>query len=149
MKTVRISRNYSEPDLFRQTPNCSAKWGDFIFTEHDTESDYLIILNKPDKDIASRFCKGGVILFSQEPPYSKNNYYTSFYKFVDAVVTKGFNSSDAIQLDLPLGLPWLIDKSYDQLIDLKPGEKNNKICWITSNSNINPGHQKRLDFLNC
>ena len=148
-KKVRISRNYSFPDLLRQTPNNSGVFGNYIFTEQESAADYLVILNSPSTDIDAEFLSGGTLLISQEPPYDQNNYYKMYFKFVDTFITK-FDTEDKNNhtLKVPAGLPWHIQKNFDELLKLEPTEKKNKTSWITSNLAIHEGHKKRLEFLN-
>ena len=147
-KTVRISRNYSFPNLLRQTSNQSGVFGDYFFTEESLPSDYLVILNAPPKDIKGDFLSGGTLLISQEPPYEKNNYYQSYFKFADTIISKFKNKKLKNHLtDVQPGLPWHINKSFDELLNLSPGPKLKNLSWITSNLAIHEGHIKRLEFL--
>jgi hypothetical protein len=47
-----------------------------------------------------------------------------------------------------LALPWHINKSYDELVQLpRPLDKHKNISWITSNAKGRSGHMHRMNFL--
>jgi hypothetical protein len=147
---VYIQSNYSYPDLLRQTPFLNGIWDDIQFTFEEVEKcDYIIVINHPIKDINIKCRKGGRILFIQEPPYEKNNYLIPYFPFFDTIITAFDKKYSSNIINTQAALPWLIDKNYKQLVNLSFNDtkKNDRISWITSNSNINPGHAPRLKFL--
>ncbi len=147
---VYIHSNYNYPDLFRQTPNNSGKWNDIEFTfDEVSEADYVVVLNHPTKDINVKCRKGGRILIIQEPPYERNNYLIPYFRYFDVIITAFDKKYSSAIRNYPAALPWLIDKSYDELkcFQFDNFQKNKSISWVTSNSNMNPGHEPRLRFL--
>ncbi len=147
---VYLHSNYNFPDLFRQSPGNSGKWADYQFTyEKPEQCDFVVVLNQPTEDIKIKCRKGSRILIIQEPPYKKNEYLTSYFKFFDKVIS-GFESTE-LNLNKPAMLPWHINLNYDQLKQLDKEDaltkKNKVISWVTSNSNMNPGHEPRLKLL--
>jgi len=148
-KLVYLHSNYQYPDLLRQTPGNDGTWKDLKFVTSDVEEcDYIVVLNQPTKDLKIKVRAGGRILIIQEPPYQRNNYLISYFKFFDKIIA-GFDPKDAPGvINLPAALPWLIDRDYQQLISLEPGQdKKDAVSWVTSNSNVNPGHAPRLVLL--
>ena len=147
---VYIQQNYDYPNLIRQTPNLSGAWSGIQFTYEEVDTcDLIVVINHPQKDIKVKCRKGGRILLIQEPPYERNNYLTNYFPYFDKIISAFDKQAFEKVMNTQAALPWLINKSYDQLIDLKPDDslKNDKISWVTSNSNVNPGHQPRLQFL--
>ncbi len=59
---IKIERYYKYPDLKRQTPNSSLKWGEFVFTEETIdECDYLVILDYPKDDFSIKVNRNNII----------------------------------------------------------------------------------------
>jgi hypothetical protein len=148
---VLLLRNYEYPDLFRQTPGSKGKWGDMQFTSNEVkECDYVVVLNHPIKNIKVICRKGARILVVQEPPYEKNNFFKFHFRFYDTIIS-GFKKMNSFKiLNTQAALPWHVNKTYDELSDLSLDKiiaKNDKVSFVTSNSNINPPHQLRLNFI--
>jgi hypothetical protein len=147
---VYICSNYSYPDLLRQTPGSKGEWEGIQFTFDEVEKcDVVVVINHPRKDIKIKCRKGGRILFIQEPPYQRNDYLKSYFPFFDKIICAFDKANSANIINDQAALPWHINKNYDELMNLQNtnSEKANKISWITSNSNVNPGHKPRLKFL--
>jgi hypothetical protein len=126
------------------------KWDDIQFTCDEVEQcDYIVVINHPTRDINVRCRKGGRILIIQEPPYERNNYLTSYFPYFDIIITAFDRKYSSGIIHQQAALPWLIDRSYDDLValQLNVSAKKDKLSWVTSNSNVNPGHEPRLRFL--
>ncbi len=147
---VYISANYSYPNLLRQTPNNKGLWDGIQFTlDKPDQCDFVVVINQPLKDINIKCRKGGKILLIQEPPYERNNYLKDYFPFFDKIIC-GFDKRSSTKIvNDQAALPWHVNKNYEQLINLRyiDSEKMNKISWVTSNSNVNPGHEPRLQFM--
>lgn len=144
-----IQSNYDHPDLLRQSPRSEGVWEGVRFTyDAVDECDLVIVLNHPVKDIDVKCRKGGRILIIQEPPYERNNYLKDYFPFFDVVIS-GFDVhlKSPENLQIPAMLPWLVNMDYDTLSALPETEKKNKVSWVTSNSDVNPGHKPRLELL--
>ncbi len=147
---IYLQRNYDFPDLLRQTPNNSGKWGDLNFTfDNPGECDYVVVLNHPRKDIHVKCRKSGRLLIIQEPPDLKNNYFKMYFPFFDRIICGFDKKYSSSIINTQASLPWHVGKTYDELSVLKFDEKikKNKVSWITSNNNIFPQHKVRLDFI--
>lgn len=142
--------NYDVNTYLKQSPGGKGEWGNIKLRTSGSECDILIVFNKPVRDIHVKCRKGGRWLVIQEPPYEKNSYFTYYFRYFDLVISS-FNlkgNFSAIN-DFAL-LPWHIGKSYDELLAIGRQDLSNKqdrVVWVTSSSNMNPGHQPRLDFL--
>ena len=148
MITIRLSRNYEFPDFKRQTPNQTGIWKNIqIVEENISEADFLLILNQPAQNINIKINKHGKWLIIQEPPYDRNKFFKSHFKYADSIISGFENVPNNIQTQA--ALPWHINKTYDELKGLHYNsiEKENKISWITSNINLYAGHQDRIDFI--
>jgi hypothetical protein len=145
---IKIERYFSYPDLKRQTPNFSMKWGDFIFTEENIdECDYLVILDYPKNDFSIKVNKENVLHLCLEPP----NEVSKYRQYANKNVKWIFNQMDIKRNNILShgALPWHINKDFDFLTELKAEnlKKENTISWITSNQRSSKGHKSRMEFL--
>ncbi|MEM6843549.1 MAG: glycosyltransferase family 10 [Bacteroidota bacterium] len=136
----------------RQTPAESRKWGNITFTEEEIdECDVLVVLNRPYKSIIIKTRQHGKWLFSQESPIDLYRWHTNSFQYFDRVYSFWPKShqyrSDHIHY-IQTGLPWHINKSYDELINLpsQAEQKRDAISWVTSNASNKPGHKIRMSF---
>lgn len=147
---VYLQSNYNHPNILRQTPGGKGVWEDITFTfDKVKECDYIVVFNHPIEDIKIKCRKKGRILLIQEPPNTRNEYLISYFPYFDTIIS-AFNKKIASRiLHVPAALPWLIDKNYEELVALEAHtvQKKNKVSWVTSYSNIHPGHGPRLKFL--
>lgn len=146
---IRIERNYSYPDFFRQTPNNDGKWGDLSISYNSLQKcDILIVFNQyADNSFNLKVREGGRLLIVQEPPYLKNKYYVQKPWEFDKIVSHFGGISQ--NLRIPAMLPWMVDKDYSFLkaFDIESVNRSEDVVWITSRANQNPGHSPRLSFL--
>ena len=145
---IKIARYFDYPDLKRQTPGGSMKWGEFTFTEEPiTECDYLVILEYPKADFSISVNKNNILHICQEPP----NEVSKYRQYANKNVKLIFNQMDTRKNNILShgALPWHIDKDFDYLNNLKADDlaKENKIVWVTSNQRTSKGHNIRMDFL--
>src|SRR5438045_9634411 len=69
MTLVRIAKNWSDPDLLRQTPGRSGAWNGIRFTLDPVERcDYLVVLNHADAPFEVDVPPSHVWALIQEPP---------------------------------------------------------------------------------
>ena len=149
MTKVLVTRNYSFPDFKRQTPGSTGVWNDIELVEDvNEEVDFILVFNQPAEDVKTKAFEGGAWLFLQEPPYVRNEYFKLNFRFVDKVIS-GFGDEVPNNEQCQAILPWHVNQSYDDLIKLKAEDldKQNRVSWITSNNNMFPGHQPRIDFI--
>lgn len=148
---VRIVKDWSFPDIMRQTPSHSCEWNGIKFTEEKIkECDVLVVLNRPHEKINCKVRKGGVWLFSQESPIPIYNWHLEGFPYFDKVYTfwNDISFPETEILHDQTALPWHIGKSYDELKKLKPGGlKKDKVSWVTSNASSKEGHKLRMSFL--
>ncbi|MEL6926549.1 MAG: hypothetical protein AAFO94_21080, partial [Bacteroidota bacterium] len=124
---VRIVRSYPYPDLKRQSPQQQSEWEGIRFTEEPVEDcDFLVVFNAPHEDIRVQVPTGHKWLFSQESPIplyewhlKSYPYFDRAYSFWDQAVAKNIIHDQGL-------LPWHINRSYDELMDLPKGEKEKK-----------------------
>lgn len=150
---VRIVKSWNYPsDIFRQIPGYSTEWDGVMFTEEPVEEcDVLIVLQNPNERIQVTCKTGGRWLISQEPPVKSYRFCKKAYRHFDRVYTYYNHKRHPFVETLQPMLPWHVDKSYDELVQIEQTdleEKKDQLTWITSNKNLFQGHKKRMEFKN-
>lgn len=148
MKSVKIIKNWDEPDLIRQTPGMSGIWKDIRFSfDHHAECDYLIVLNFIPDDIVIDTVPGKTWALMQEPYIAnKFDWVVSGHDKFDKVFTHHVLTGGDKYVGTQTCLPWHINKTYDSLSTLEIPAKSKTLSWITSNKRVFPGHKERMTF---
>jgi hypothetical protein len=145
---IRIVKNWTEPDLFRQTPGGKGVWNNIRFTLNPVdECDALLVLNEPREDITVRCPPENVWAIFQEPyvpeflPWMKDGHE----QFARVYTHRAPNTHPRYKNAHPL-VPWHVGKSYGELLNLTTYPKIDSIVWVTSALQVLPGHVKRYAF---
>lgn len=149
---IGYTRNYSYPDLLRQTENAQGLWKNLQFIDLDKvkidKVDVLLVLNHPKEDIKLYVRKGGKLIIIQEPPYPENNYLKLLIRHFDCSISDFKDDNWKNNISTPAGLPWHVNRSYEDLILLESkSDKLDKVSWITSSLSTFSGHKIRLKFI--
>lgn len=151
MKLVKLTFPYAEWPLLRQTPNGEGRWGDYNFIINPDPSieirfDYWVVFNFLLKEKETSLCRNNLILITGEPsdiePYS-----TEYVRQFDYVITSQKNIRHKNKFFSPQGLPWFVNKEFDELTAIDQINKTKKISVISSSKTRSQGHKKRLDFV--
>lgn len=147
---VRIVRDYEEPNLIRQTPRLKGKWDGIHFTlDAVNECDYLIVLRSQMRNLISVTCPKENVWAVVQDPYVPgfNDWLVEGYEHFSRVFTPFIPyKNDKFVISQP-ALPWYVNRSYDQLVDLPLPPKPKKLSWIVGNQSDIPGHFQRKAFL--
>lgn len=146
---VRIVKSWDYPDLMRQTPNGSGIWDNIKFTlEAVKKCDFLVVLNRSQNKLKIRVPQKNKWLFVQEPPIKNYEWLQKSYTHFDRVFS--FEEPKVVphQEYDQTALPWHIDKTFDELVQLKKYKisKKDEVSWITSCSTNKPGQKIRMQF---
>lgn len=148
MTRVRIIRDYDYPDVFRQLPHGGNTWADITFTEDPINTcDYLVILNRPPHDTTVICPPKNVWQIVQEPPVKMTRSRRKPHPFYAQIFSPERKPDDKRFIASQPALPWHVNRTYDELIDIAPPEKRKHLSWITSNKQHLVGHRQRMDFL--
>ena len=145
---VKICRYYRYPDIKRQTPKQSFKWGEITFTEDGVDAcDFLVILDYPKTDVRVKVNPNNILHLCLEPA-NEVSKYRQYANKKASVIYNQINQGGKYVLAQP-ALPWHLDKDYDYFKQLQPEDlqKEDKIVWVTSNQRSSIQHNKRMDFL--
>jgi len=148
---VRIIKNWSYPDLLRQTPGSTGIWDGIQYTSEPVEEcDLIIVLNRVPGETTVRCAPENVWAVMQEP-YIRNTFewmvegHGQFQYVFTHHPKRNFIKKKYIR-NQPL-LPWHVDANYDELKNLAIPRKRNAVSWVTSNLTFFPGHKLRMGFL--
>jgi hypothetical protein len=145
---VRIVKNWSWPDLMRQTPGGSGRWGDVQFTlEPVTHCDALLVCNEVCEEISVVCPPENVWALFQEPyvqgfsAWMREGHkpFARIYTHHPPVAAPRYRNS-------PPWVPWHVGWSYDELVSLPKQDKADRIVWVASALQWLPGHRKRYAF---
>ncbi|MFC1701312.1 glycosyltransferase family 10 domain-containing protein [Pseudomonadota bacterium] len=149
MKLVRIIKNWDEPDLLRQTPKSEGVWGNVRFTLDDVdECDYLLILNFVPEKTLVKVDPRNVWALIQEP-YEADRFpwvERGHEKFGQVFTHHIFRNDMERYVATQTCLPWYVNKTYDELVELDIPKKTGTISWVSSQKTFLPGHIDRMDF---
>jgi len=145
---VRIVKNWDYPDLMRQTPGGEGVWDGIQFTLAEVkECDFLIILNDMRKKLEVDCPPGNVWAIFQEPyvpgffPWMRHGHR----QFARVYTCHAPRPGKRYHLSQPM-VPWHVGKSYDECVSDRCPEKKDRICWVTSDLAVLPGHKLRHAF---
>jgi hypothetical protein len=148
MKIVKLTFNFDFP-VFRQTPGSAGVWGDykFIIDPQLKECDFWVVYTDYQLQKEKCLCNRENIIFipgesrDTSPAYS-NSFLKQFGKII--TVQKEITGSNVVYWQN--ANPWFIERSYDQLSNLKIPEKDRVISIVSSDKVTAPGHRLRTDF---
>lgn len=135
-------------NILRQTIKNSGIWENVTFTFDPVKScDLLVVINRCHKAIRVNCPPKNVWLIAWEPPTVFHKWFINGYKYFDKVFSQ-WKISQNKYIESHGALPWMIDKTYDELIALDSEEvQKEKFCsYITSNRTQLKGHQFRVDL---
>jgi len=160
---IKISTNFPDYPLLRQTPGGKGKWEDcefFIGNEFD-ECDFWVVFEGLAK-VETMICpKGNTLFIAGEPP-SVKWYNPLFLRQFQQVLTCHRNMVHRNVICSQPPLPWRVgvkfsakenrikanyDYAYDDLKVLSEVKKDRTMSVITSDKAFTKGHQERLRFV--
>lgn len=145
---VNILKNWDWPDLIRQTPGNSGKWGEIHFAEGYCEgADYVIVLNGVRERTRVKCSPEKIWAIMQEPPVGQSALWHRGNNAFARIYTTDPNLKGGRFIVSQAALPWHVNKTYDELKSAAPPAKPRKLSWITSNADALAGHRDRMKFL--
>jgi hypothetical protein len=144
---INILRDYTFPNLLRQTPGNKGEWNNFKFNlDKGGLCDFVIILNKVKSPIAVKCLPQNIWAITQEPPTENLLFLHKGTSVCHKIFTQDSNLRDNRHITCQPALPWHINKSYDELSKSNIPEKETKISWVISNKTNLKGHKQRMKF---
>lgn len=148
MTQVRLIQGYDRPDVLRQTPGGSGRWGEVEFSREPLpEADYVLILNRAPETSVVRCPPDGVWAVLHEPPIPAWKRMHRGQRVFSRVYTPDETLHGDRYVHRQVALPWHVERTYDELVGCPLPEKPQALSWITSNKASLPGHRRRMRFL--
>lgn len=144
---IKISTSYHHP-LARQTPGGRLAWKDatFCINEDVAECQAWVVHEALVKAETTRCPADQVILLAGEPPDIKS-YEPRWLGGFSRVVSCHREMRHAGLSLGQTGLPWMVGRSYDDLIAVDFPAKSADISVICSDKAMVGGHRRRLRFV--
>ena len=164
MIRVKLSTNFPEWPLIRQTPGRAGIWNDcrFFINEDVDECDFLVVYDDVLRPETTRCPPGNTLLITGEPP-SVKTYHRRFLAQFDAVLTSHRDLAHSNIINRQQALPWMVGcrygreagqwdttsytKDYEELSSLTTVPKTKMLSVLSSDKTITPGHERRLAFV--
>jgi hypothetical protein len=148
MKIVKVSYPAGDSarwgSFLRQSPGSSGVWGDykFVINQDIPECDYWVVYDQIPKTETCRCPESNTIFITGESPCI-GAYPSSFLNQFHNVITSHNDILENRRLVCNVdrympGLPWIVNKTYDELTAIPPIEKTKVLSLITSTK-----HKKR------
>ena len=163
MLRIKLSTNFPEWPLIRQTPGRAGIWGDcqFLINQDIAECDFWVVYDDVLRPEATRCPPGNTLLITGEPP-SVKTYSRRFLAQFGTVLTSHRNLSHPNVVSRQQALPWMVggrylretgqwgkeySKDYEELSALPVVPKTKLLSVLSSSKTITPGHERRLAFV--
>ncbi|MGI4789432.1 MAG: glycosyltransferase family 10 domain-containing protein [Janthinobacterium lividum] len=163
MIRVKLSTNFPEWPLIRQTPGRSGIWGEcqFFINEEIEECDFWVVYDDVIRPETTRCPPGNTLLITGEPP-SVKRYPRRYAAQFARVLTCHRELKHPHVIYSQQALPWMVgcryirekgqweptyNKDYDELSGMAAVPKTKLLSVISSNKRITPGHEQRLAFV--
>jgi len=163
MLRIKLSTNFPEWPLIRQTPGRAGIWGDcqFLINQDIAECDFWVVYDDVLRPETTRCPPGNTLLITGEPP-SVKTYSRRFLAQFSTVLTSHRNLSHPNVVSRQQALPWMVGgrylqetgqwdkeytKDYEELSALPAVPKTKLLSVLSSSKTITPGHERRLAFV--
>lgn len=148
MIKIKISFPYPAWPVIRQTPANSGEWKGYKFfiNENIEECDYWVVFNSLLSKREITKCNPNNTIFLTAEPNTNKNYPARFLNQFANIITSQREIKHRSVTYLHQGLPWFVNKSYDELMQTHFVGKKKQISIITSNKQFTDGHKKRYAF---
>lgn len=163
MIRVKLSTNFPDWPLVRQTPGGAGIWNDcrFFINEDIDECDFWVVYDDVLRPETTRCPPGNTLLITGEPP-SVKTYSRRFLAQFGAVLTSHRDLVHSNIINRQQALPWMAGcryhsdtghwdkdytKDYAELSALPAVPKTKLLSVLSSSKTITPGHERRLAFV--
>lgn len=163
MIRVKLSTNFAEWPLIRQTPGRTGVWGNcrFLINEGVAECDYWVVYDDVVRPEVTRCAPENTLLITGEPP-SVKTYPARYTAQFARVLTCQREIRHPGAMLRQQALPWMVGrryvketgrwseddtKDYDELAALTQPPKTRRLSVISSDKAQTAGHRQRLDFV--
>lgn len=152
MKKIKLTFPYPQWPILRQFPQSNPCWGNYEFfinppVGREIDFDYWFVFNFPEAEYEETTCrKNGLVLITGEPD-TVEPYASAYVGQFNYVITSQRKLKHKNKFYFPQGLPWFVNKTFDELLAMEEIPKTKMLSVISSSKAITDGHKKRLDFV--
>jgi len=145
---IKLSTSFPGQQVVRQTPGRSATWGqaEFFIDQPVEECDAWFVYDGITTRDETLCPPGNLCLLTSEPSTYKR-YNTRWLMSFDRVLTSQAVIRHPHAVRCQTGLPWLMNKTYDELRQGALPEKTGHLSVISSAKTTTRGHRQRLAFV--
>lgn len=159
MLRIKLTTNFPDWPLARQTPGCSRAWKDcrFFIDDHDVDECDLWVVYGGMSTPESVSCPEGRTLLITAEPATVHEYHPTFTAQFDTVITSQPRLRHPRRLLLQQGFPWhagvgrdeqnRINHDYDSFARIDTLSKPRLLSVICSDKKMVPAHRQRLRFV--
>ena len=148
LKRVKLSFPYDWP-LLRQSPNSLGIWGDYEFYINSESIEsfhaWVVFNSLIQEEESAQVIKSNTVLITGET-YDLQLYPRAFTKQFSHLITNQTQINHPQKCNMHTGSPWFVNKSYDELSEMKEISKTKFISIVTSDKLITDGHKIRFEF---
>lgn len=143
---VKLSTAHPAWPYLRQTPGGAGRWGDttFLLEDDGLPFDWWVVAEGVRQRETVRVPAGRKVLLTWEPPCRLTPYSQDFLDQFDVVITSHAQLSHPRVVLEQQGLPWFVERSYDQLVNETNRRKERLLSIVSSAKVAVPGHRTRL-----
>lgn len=147
---VRLSHQYPQFPLLRQTPGGMGWWGrcEFVQDLEDGEGvDFWVVCEGVLEKEYAICAPENVLLVTWEPPGNvRPPYKKKFLRQFGGVVTCDPEIRHRTTYLQHQSQPWFVNRSFDELLEMEPPPKPHLLSVVTSNKARTKGHRYRLSL---
>jgi len=143
---VRIAADWDCSQILRQTPGGRGLWGSIRFTTAPVaECDYLLMFNNRYPTPVEVRCPPEHVWCMMQEPYiaGLHDWMIEGHEKFARVFTHHVFSTDGKYIRSYPALPWLVDKTYDELVAAEVPSKTHAVSWIASRLELTTLHRAR------
>jgi hypothetical protein len=144
---IKLSTSFPEWPVEQQLPSCGI-WenAEFFINQPVAECDaWFVYEGLTTED--STICPAGSVTFLTAEPSSFKRYHRGWLRGFDRVITSQHDLRHPVVTHTQTGLPWLLRRSFDELLPFPSVQKTGDISVISSTKTTTRGHRQRLAFV--
>ena len=145
---IKLSTSFPEWPVEQQLPGGGTSWGnvDFFINQPVEECDAWFVYDGITIEDSTLCPVGGVIFVTAEPSSFKC-YNQGWLRSFDLVITSQHDLRHPVVTHTQTGLPWLLRRSFDELLPFPSVPKTGDLSVISSTKTTTRGHRQRLAFV--
>lgn len=134
--------------VLRQTDNSEGIWNDIKFTLDDIDNaDYVVTFNRYPDSVKLTCIPENIWLVNMEPAVEEYEWLRKAYKNYSLIFDTDEKINHKKVVHSPIGIPWFVEKSYNELKTISHIDKSKNISCISSDYIGRKGPKNRVKFI--